>query len=186
MLPWRIDHAEECKILRAQLYGVPQLLCAGGLPCETRYCMARGRRGKRFKSSDPKFKVPKWCPKRLPLRVCRVYRLKDEERSLEWARRATVDPKELTYYSASGYRYDPEPKLEKRIGYTVRQFYEWVNRAGTEDVLDDEDLEFGDIFELDDGLKPYYFYYFGPGVVLPVFASDMSRQEDSVAGDSSP
>ena len=117
--------------------------------------------------------------------MCRVYRLKDGERSLEWARRATVDPKELTYYSASGYRYNPEPKLGKRIGYTVRQFYELVNRAGPEDVLDDDDLEFGDIFELDDGLKPYYFYYFGPGVVLPAFVSGMSRREDLASGDSS-
>lgn len=164
----------------------PSYSVQGDFPCETRYCMAKSRKGKRFKASDPQLRVPKWCPKRLPSRVCRVYRLKDEEQSLERARRAVADPKELTYYPASGYRYDTEPKLEKRIGYTVRQFYEWVNRAGPEDVLDDDDLEFGDIFELDDGLKPYYFYYFGPGVVLPAFASDMSRQEDSAAGDSSP
>ena len=149
----------------------------GAFPYETRYCTAKGRKGKRFKSSDPKFKVPKWCPKRLPSRVCRVYRVKDDERSLEWARRVAVDPKELTYYSASGYRYDPEPKLEKKTGYTVRQFYERANMDGPEDVLDDVDLEFGDLFELDDGLKPYYFYYFGPGIVLPASLSGLAGRQ---------
>lgn len=155
----------------------PSYSVQGAFPCETRYCMAKSRKGKRFKASDPQLRAPKWCPKRLPSRVCRVYRLKDEEQSLERARRAVADPKELTYYSASGYRYDPEAKLEKRIGYTVRQFYECVNRAGPEDVLDDVDLEFGDLFEVDDGLKPYYFYYFGPGVVLPASVSGLAGQQ---------
>ena len=135
--------------------------------------MAKGRKGKRFKSSDPKFRVPKWCPRRLPSRVCRVFRLKEEERSLEYLRRSDMDPKKLTYYSVLEFRYAPEPQLEKTIGYTVRQFYEKVNRDGPEDVLDDFSLEYGDLFEVDDGLNPYYFYYFGPGVVLPATVSGL-------------
>lgn len=155
----------------------PSYSAWGDFPCETRYCMAKGRKGKRFKAHDPKFRAPKWCPKRLPSRVCRVYRLKDEEVSLEWARRAVFNPNELTYYPAAGYRYDPEPKLEKNIGYTVRQFYERVNEDGPEYILDELGLEFGDLFELDDGLRPYYFYYFGPGVVLPATVSGIPKQE---------
>ena len=155
----------------------PSYSVQGTFPCETRYCMAKSRKGKRFKSSDPKFRAPKWCPKRLPSRVCRVYRLKDEEGSLEWARRAVFNPNELTYYPAAGYRYDPEPKLKKNIGYTVRQFYERVNEDGPEYILDELGLEFGDLFELDDGLKPYYFYYYGPGVVLSATVSGPPRQE---------
>ena len=53
----------------------PSYSVQGTFPCETRYCMAKSRKGKRFKSSDPKFRAPKWCPKRLPSRVCRLYRL---------------------------------------------------------------------------------------------------------------
>ena len=150
----------------------------GAFPCETRSCLAKGRKGKRFKAADPKYRVPKWCPKRLPSRVCRVFRLKEEEKSLERARRAVADSNELTYYPVSGYRYDPEPSPERRIGYTVRQFYERVNQDGPEDTLDDLDLEFGDLLELDDGLKPYYFYYYGPGIVLPATVSGLARQND--------
>lgn len=151
----------------------------GAFPCETRYCMAKGRKGKRFKNTDPKFRIPKWCPKRLPSRVCRVYRLKEEEWSLEWARRTATDPKEITFYSVFGFRYDSEPKLEKPIGYTVRQFYECVNKDGPEGILDAINLEFGDVFELDDGLNPHYFYYFGPGIVLPAVVSGLSKRRDS-------
>ena len=155
----------------------PSYSVQGTFPCETRYCMAKSRKGKRFKSSDPKFRAPKWCPKRLQSRVCRVYRLKDEEGSLEWARRAVFNPNELTYYPVTVYRYDPEPKLEKNIGYTVRQFYERVNEDGPEYILDELGLEFGDLFELDDGLRPYYFYYFGAGIVLPATVSGLPTRE---------
>lgn len=140
--------------------------------------MAKRRKGKRFKAHDPKFRAPKWCPKRLPSRVCRVYWLKDMEESIERIRRAAFDLNELTYYPAAGYRYAPEPRLEKNIGYTVRQFYERVNEDGPEYILDDLGLKFGDLFELDDGLRPYYFYYFGPGVVLPATVSGMPKRED--------
>lgn len=155
----------------------PSYSAWGDFPCETRYCMAKGRKGKRFKAHDPKFRAPKWCPKRLPSRVCRVYRLKDIEESIERVRRAAFDLNELTYYPAAGYRYAPEPRLEKNIGYTVRQFYERVNEDGPEYILDELGLEFGDLFELDDGLRPYYFYYFGPGVVLPATVSGIPKQE---------
>ena len=35
-----------------------------------------------------------------------------------------------------------------------------------------------DLLELDDGLKPYYFYYYGPGIVLPATVSGLARQND--------
>lgn len=157
----------------------PSYSIQGAFPSETRYCMARGRKGRRFKSTDPKFRVPKWCPRRLPSRVCRVFRLKEETRTLEYLRRSNTDPKKLTYYSVLGFRYDPDTKFERTIGYTVRQFYERVNRGSPEDILDDFGLEYGDLFEVDDGLKPFYFYYFGPGIVLPAIVSGKIGQKNT-------
>ena len=45
----------------------------------TRYCSGfPGRKPKRFPRSAPKFKPPKWCPRRITPPVCRVYGFKDE------------------------------------------------------------------------------------------------------------
>ncbi|MFR8333608.1 MAG: hypothetical protein ACLU9S_15655 [Oscillospiraceae bacterium] len=34
-----------------------------------------GKKARRFKKSDPKLKVPQWCPRRLPMRKLRILRL---------------------------------------------------------------------------------------------------------------
>ena len=54
----------------------------------TRVCMGvKSKKGKRFRSSDPKYKPPKWCPKRISPRICRIYRLAARSRR-SWRRTA--------------------------------------------------------------------------------------------------
>ena len=36
-----------------------------------------GKKARRFKKSDPKLKVPQWCPRRLPMRKLRIYDFQD-------------------------------------------------------------------------------------------------------------
>ena len=38
-----------------------------------------GKKARRFKKSDPKLKVPQWCPRRLPMRKLRIYDFQDAE-----------------------------------------------------------------------------------------------------------
>ena len=101
-------------------YSFPELGCSscehlqrvGGVLCETRYCggFPKKKKPRRFRSSDPKYKAPKWCPRRLPTPVCRIYGFADEQsRSIE--------------------------------------------------ILSEHDIGLGEVVEIDDGLKPYYFYY---------------------------
>ena len=37
-----------------------------------------------------------------------------------------------------------------------------------EDLLSDSELSLGEVIEIDDGLRPYYFYYFGFQRIIPV------------------
>lgn len=162
----------------------PSYSVQGKFPCETRYCMAKSKKGKRFKNSDPKYKPPKWCPRRLPARICRVYRLREEARELEFLRREDTDLKKLTYFSAQGFHYDPEPKLEQEISLTAKQFYQKANEDGAEGILDTDDLEPGDLFEIDDGLKSYFFYYFSFATILPSSVFGLERKRENSSGTS--
>ena len=37
-----------------------------------------------------------------------------------------------------------------------------------EELLSDLDMDFGEVVEIDDGLCPYYFYYFGFLKIIPI------------------
>ena len=110
-------------------YSFPELGCSscehlqriGGVLCETRYCggFPKKKKPRRFRPSDPKYKAPKWRPRRLPTPVCRIYGFADEQsRSIE--------------------------------------------------ILSEHDIGLGEVVEIDDGLKPYYFYYLNWSNVVPV------------------
>ena len=37
------------------------------------------------------------------------------------------------------------------------------------------ELEYGEVIEIDDGLKPYYFYYLNYGKVIPLYSFYRAR-----------
>ena len=156
----------------------PHYTVQGKFPCEARYCMGTGRKhGKRFKKADPQYKAPKWCPRRLAPKICRVYRLRGEhERLLEQVRREGSNPKKHESFPTFAFRYDPKPRYEAPISLTARQFYELANREGLESVLEDVEAEYGDVIEIDDGLQPYSFYYYAFARLLPTMGLSLSRQ----------
>ena len=156
----------------------PHYTVQGRFPCETRYCMGAGRkRGKRFKKSDPQYKAPRWCPRRLTPKICRVYRLRGEhERLLEQVRREELTPKRHERYSAFASRYDPKPRYEAPISLTAKQFYELANREGVDELLEEFTTEYGDVIEIDDGLQPYYFYCFAFMKLLPAAGFEAPKQ----------
>lgn len=82
-------------------YDCEHFVMQGGAFCETKYCMAKSKNGRRFSKSDSQQKPPKWCPKRKPP-VCRIYGFADDRGEfMEDMRRREFDVDKMT---TSGYR----------------------------------------------------------------------------------
>lgn len=72
----------------AKRYSFPEPACMecrhhqylGNGLTRSRYCggFPKRKSPKRFRSSDPQRKAPKWCPRRISPPVCRVYGFADE------------------------------------------------------------------------------------------------------------
>ena len=121
----------------------------------TRYCSGfPGRKPKRFPRSAPKFKPPKWCPRRLSPAVCRVFGFKDEESEwLEFLLRQ--DNRKRPCPISNHYC----PRTEVPTGLTAKQFYTSVKVECLSQIIPGLDVRPGEVICIDDGLKPYYFYY---------------------------
>lgn len=149
---------------------------------QTRYCNGfdKKRKSKRFKRSDPKYKPPKWCPRLISPLVCRVYGFVNSEAAVtDWllnreATAAKSGNEQEAYRSVSEYRY--KLRCELSLGLTAKQFYAAmltdVSTCVTSKIRNQ--VEYGEIIEIDDGLKPYYFY-FDSFRVIPLLHFDRSR-----------
>ncbi len=149
---------------------------------QTRYCNGfdKKRKSKRFMRSDPKYKPPKWCPRLISPPVCRVYGFVNSEAAVtDWllnreATAAKSGNEQEAYRSVSEYRY--KLRCELSLGLTAKQFYAAmlsdVSTCVTSKIRNQ--VEYGEIIEIDDGLKPYYFY-FDSFRVIPLLHFDRSR-----------
>lgn len=134
---------------------------------ETRYCGGFPRkRMKRFRAADPQIKAPSWCPRRLKPRALRVYGFLDERsRWMEQDRLPGPGQRAPDYLNPSAFHY--RLRLETSTALTANQFYRQYARGG--DILSLlEDLEVGEVIEIDDGLQPYYFCYYYSCTLVPV------------------
>ena len=139
----------------------------GNIISETRYCAGfKGRKPKRFRKSDPMSKAPKWCPKRIDPPVCRIYGFKDERSEFmdflwRWKRQSgrkeTVSPHPSHY----------APRAEIPLGMTAKQLCA-ASQEGPLDGILPEKVGIGEIIEIDDGLKSYYFYVLDFATIVPV------------------
>lgn len=122
----------------------------------TRYCSGfKRRRSKRFKSGDPKLKAPKWCPRRISPPICRIYGYADERSEyIEIMRRIDYEMgrTKIILPSAAHYR----PRKELRLNKSAKQFYDAMQEKPLNNILSEE-VEIGEIIEIDDGLHPYFF-----------------------------
>lgn len=98
----------------------------------TRYCSGfpKKRKARRFRKSDPKYKPPKWCPRRISPPVCRVYGFKDQESELS----AWLLNQDMTSGKGIGQKVSPtvlayhyKLRLELPLAMTAKQFYEAEN-----------------------------------------------------------
>lgn len=136
------------------------------------------KRGRRFRASDPQYKAPKWCPKRLPVSVCRIYGFADEmSREMETTFLFMHREQKGGYLPSA-----PHYKLRAEIplGMNAKAFYQATHEQALEDILPGQQVEYGEVLEIDDGLKPYYFVRTYSMTVLPIpfFMVDMVKKSE--------
>lgn len=143
---------------------------------QTRYCggFPNRKRPKRFSKSDPRYKAPKWCPRRVCPPVYRIYSFADEQSwEMDILARNHFDPKRNQYISVFENHY--KLRLETTLPMKAREFVEAVKRGNADEFMIEADLQLGDVIELNDGLKPYYFYYWSWSQLIPVLSFDRTR-----------
>lgn len=145
----------------------PHHQIVGGGVSETRYCAGfKGRKPKRFGKSDPVSKAPKWCPRRIVPPACRIYGFKDERSAyMDSLWREEYKTGQMKAVSPAAFHY--KPRTEIRLGMTARQFYDASQEDPLHDVLPEEVCD-GEIIEIDDGLRSYYFYVLDCATVVPL------------------
>lgn len=152
-------------------HSCPCYKVVGGI---TRYCAGfKGRKPKRFRSSDPQFKAPRWCPRRISPPVCRVYGFADERSEyieLMWR---------MEYESGRSQFLSPTPshyklRIELPLGKTARQLFDATQEESLDNILP-EKVHNGEVIEIDDGLQAYYFYILDYATIIPLPYFSLSK-----------
>jgi len=156
----------------------------GPITGETRYCGGfKRRKPKRFLKSDPRIKPPKWCPRRLSPQICRVYGFKDsfcEYRDM-LSRLAYANGEYKTVVPLESHY---KLKAEIPLGKSAKDFFKDVQEHPLREIVPDIELQPGEIIEIDDGLRPYYFYNYDEYTIIPLPFFRIQNQIKSEEGDS--
>ena len=115
--------------------------------------------------------------------MCRVYGFVNEESEfLEWClNRRDYKPGACIIPQPSHYRL----RLEVSLGKTAKQFYDATQLEPLSNIFSSYGAQVGpgEIVEIDDGLKPYYFYCADGYDVIPLMMFDRSRVQADAKGD---
>ena len=139
------------------------------------YCTG-GKRARRFKKSDPKVYVPDWCPKRKSPCELRVYGFRNEDEQLMYSflcmsLRRPVSPSESRYAL----------KCSLHTELTPQEFWRRYALEPVEDLLPVK-AELYQVMEIDDGLKPAFFYRTENGFEY-LLSFDTDKIRKNVKGD---
>ena len=116
----------------------------------SRFCEG-GKKPRRFKPSDPKYKAPEWCPKRNVPPIVRVYDFKDDDaKYLDLVFNESANPQLVSEHHYM-------VVFETRGFANAKDFYERANSEPISELIDFE-IRSRNIVEIDDGFRPYYFY----------------------------
>ena len=165
-------HKPRCS--NCEYYGVhsesaPKKVAGAFLRVGCRYCSG-GKRVRVFKPSDPKVYIPSWCPRHKAPAEMRVYCYKDTD---AWYINFLFK-QDGTPRSPSGYEY--AVRHECRTELTAKGFYELSEQQMISDILG-FNVRINEVIEIDDGLKPYYFFIHEYGIeVLTYFDRDRARK----------
>ena len=156
----------------------PYYQTMGNAANETRYCAGFKRKKPRwFRKSDPMHKAPKWCPRRIAPPACRIYGFKDERSAyMDSLRREEYRAGRLETVSPSSFRY--KFRTEIQLQMTAKQFFDASQEEPLREILPEEVYD-GEIIEIDDGLRPHYFYVLDCGTVIPLTCFRFSSASQS-------
>lgn len=135
-----------------------------------RFCTG-GKKARRFKRGDPKIHVPEWCPRRKTPCELRVYVFKSASdwwlhRCLEKDLGKSLPPK--------GHSYALVQKRTTEL--SPREFWKRLEAEPYQDILA-VPLESYSVVEIDDGLKPAFFFYVDGGfTLLYAFNAEAARK----------
>lgn len=145
----------------------PAMSRVGSAGFESNYCTGfRGKKQKRLPKTGIMRSTPAWCPKTISPPACRIYGFVDEDTAmLDYMlnRDAVTSNREIAFPSEHRYRLRCTYPLDR----TAKQFYEELQETTMLSIFGDFQSAFGEVLEIDDGHKPYYFYYAGDGRFLP-------------------
>ena len=153
---------------------------AGGISGD-RYCTGfKRKKPKRFRRSDPVSKAPKWCPKCIDPPICRIHGFKDERSAyMDFLWRMEYRAGQLKTISPASFHY--KLRTELQLGMTAKQFFGASQENPLHDVLL-EDVDAGEIIEINDGLQPYYFYVLDFATVIPLPYFRFPTKDEDITG----
>lgn len=145
--------------------------------CGEHYCTG-GKRARRFKRSDPKVRVPGWCPKRKNPCELRIYALKSS-RDYQMHTLLSADPNDPLYISEHRYALASSARIE----LTPWEFWKRCQSEPYMELLG-VNVPIYSVVEIDDGLAPAFFYRAKDGIeVFRYFDAEKAkgnRMEESV------
>lgn len=124
-----------------------------------RFCMG-GKKPRKFGRGDPKIYVPTWCPKRKVPSELRIYGFKSVE---QWMLHHDMCEQLDTDISPSAFRYAVAYELHTPL--TPREFAKRCNEEPDAETLGVA-VHRHYVVEIDDGIKPEFFYKTQNGYVL--------------------
>ncbi len=134
---------------------------------EVKYCTGfPGKKRKRLPWTGLKRSVTPWCPKLICPPKCNILGFIDENQAIfEQLMNFDILAKgqDVAYPMESRYKQRCTVPLE--MG--AKMFWDEVHTKPLNDLFPDICFMFGEIVEIDDGFKPYYFYYAGDSKFLP-------------------
>ena len=127
-----------------------------------------GKRARKFKPSDPKAKVPEWCPKRKTPCELRVYEFKSAD---AWYLHEMLCRDLKKEIDPSGYAY--AVACEGHTELTPKAFWE---RCSDDRKLLGVEIRHQNVVEIDDGLSPVSFFKTNKGYrILVAFNTEVAR-----------
>ena len=136
------------------------------------FCVA-GKRARKFKRSDPKTYVPSWCPRLKTPCELRIYGFKNQR---EWRMHRSMRAYLGEDTSPSAFRY--AVRYEGHTDLAPYEFFECCNEKSDDEILGAA-VQHYDVVEIDDGIKPAFFYKTEHGYEL-LFSFDAKTAKKNI------
>lgn len=168
-IQFREHNCAECKHIKR----------VGVLDSATLYCTA-GKKARRLPKAGVKRKVADWCPKKISPPRCRIFGFKnEEEENLDFLINRNGDTniiRDLAFPASHRYKV----RCTYPLDMTAKQFWSALEEQSVFDIFSDAELTQGEVIEIDDGLRPYYFYFSYQCKIYPVQLFDLEKTEEGV------